>query len=109
MDNNVVVYDNYYSQLIINSYYNSLSVYLFRLQRETVATSGGSVLLPVWRETSNQGCTHGNSTHTDRSYIRTQHSTLDEIKENVIKMSPKAAIKAVYDKAGGIVNSKTLK
>lgn len=50
---------------------------------------------------------HGNS-HTSRPYIRTQHSTLAEIKENVIRMTPKAAVKAVYDKAGGIVNSTSL-
>ena len=41
-------------------------------------------------------------------YIRTQHSTLDEIKENIGVMAPKAAIKDVYDKAGGIFNCESL-
>ena len=45
---------------------------------------------------------HGNTKRNDRLYIRTQHSTLDEIKENIGVMAPKAAIKDVYDKAGGI-------
>lgn len=30
---------------------------LFRLQGETIATSCSSVFLPIWKETSNQGCT----------------------------------------------------
>ena len=51
---------------------------------------------------------HGNAKKSKRPYIRTQHSTLAEIKETVSKLSPKAAIKHVYDEAGGIINTKSL-
>ena len=51
---------------------------------------------------------HGNARHDDRPYIRTQHSTLDDIKENVSSMAPKAAVKRVYDNAGGVMNISTL-
>ena len=39
---------------------------------------------------------HGNAKDKDRVYIRTQHST------------PKAAVKDVYGKAGGVMNAKSL-
>ena len=47
---------------------------------------------------------HGNAKSNKRSYIRTQHSTLEDIKENLITSTPKAAVKKVYEKAGGITN-----
>ena len=51
---------------------------------------------------------HGNAKKSKRPYMRTQHSTLTEIKEAVSKWSPSAAIKHVYDEAGGIINAKSL-
>ena len=35
-------------------------------------------------------------------------STLDDIKENVNIMTPKVAVKQVYDKAGGVMNIQSL-
>ena len=37
-----------------------------------------------------------------------QHTTLEEIKCTVDTMTPKAAVKQVYDKAGGIMNTQSL-
>lgn len=51
---------------------------------------------------------HGNAKKSKRPHFRTQHSTLTEIKETVSKLSPTAAIKHVYDEAGGIINAKSL-
>lgn len=51
---------------------------------------------------------HGNAKHSVRSYIRTQHSTMEAVKENLKSMTPKAAIKSVYDGAGGIMDSNSL-
>lgn len=51
---------------------------------------------------------HGNARHSERPYIRTQHSTLNEIKENLSTLTPKAAIKVVYDNAGGVTNAQSL-
>ena len=51
---------------------------------------------------------HGNAKHNGRAYVRTQHSTLEEIKENVSSMAPKAAVKQVYDNAGGVTNLSSL-
>ena len=95
------------SNQVICSYYNSVfSIFLDhkgkQLSLVVVQYSLFGKKLPI------KAVPHRNFTHNDRPYIRTQHSTLDEIKENVITMSPKAAIKAVYDKAGGILNSKTM-
>ena len=47
---------------------------------------------------------HGNSKINCRPYIRTQHSTLEDIKNTVATVSPRSAIKTVYDDAGGIIN-----
>jgi len=46
---------------------------------------------------------HGNSTKNKRPFYRTQSSTYQSIKENVPVMSPKEALKATYDSAGGIL------
>ena len=51
---------------------------------------------------------HGNAKHGGRVYVRTQHSTLEEIKENVSSMSHKAAVKWVYENAGGVTNISSL-
>ncbi len=51
---------------------------------------------------------HGNTNHSGRPYIRTQHSTLEELKENVNAMAPKVAVKQVYDRAGGVTKISTL-
>ena len=51
---------------------------------------------------------HGNAKHGGCVYVRTQHSTLEEIKENVSSMPPKAAVKWVYDNAGGVTNISSL-
>lgn len=51
---------------------------------------------------------HGNAKRTGRPYIHTQHSTLEDIKENVQTMALKAAVKQVYDKAGGVTNTQSL-
>lgn len=49
---------------------------------------------------------HANAKH-DRPYMRTQQSTLEDIKENVCTMPPKSAIKEVYDRAGGVLNAQS--
>ena len=51
---------------------------------------------------------HRNAKHGGRVYVCTQHSTLEEIKENVSSMPPKAAVKRVYDNAGGVTNTSSL-
>lgn len=51
---------------------------------------------------------HRNSKHDGRVYVRTHHSTLGETKENVSSMVPKAAVKQVYDNAGGVTNLSSL-
>lgn len=52
---------------------------------------------------------HGNCKGKGRaSYIRTQHSTLNDIKNAAAIMSPKIAIKTVYDNAGGVINAQSL-
>lgn len=52
---------------------------------------------------------HGNAKHFDgRPYVRTQHSTLEEVKENLSTLPPKTAIKKVYDRVGGVTNVQSL-
>ena len=48
---------------------------------------------------------HGNSKRSTQEYIRTAQSTLQEIKSNMKKMTPKEAVKTVYEKAGGAVSA----
>ena len=42
------------------------------------------------------------------AHIRTAHSTLVDIKENIEKMEPKEAVRVVYEKAAGVVNASSL-
>ena len=51
---------------------------------------------------------HGNAKSCSHLYIRTQRSTLSELKDNVDKMTPKAAVHVLYDKAGGVTNTNSL-
>ena len=51
---------------------------------------------------------HDNAKSSSHLYVRTQHSTLSELKDNVDKMTPKAAVHMVYDKAGGVTNTHSL-
>lgn len=51
---------------------------------------------------------HGNAKGSARPYIRTAHSTLTEIKDNVKKMTPKEAVRVVYEKAGGVMSASSL-
>ena len=51
---------------------------------------------------------HGNAKSGRRLYIHTQHSTLSDLKDSVGKMAPKAAVKMLYDKAGGVTNTHSL-
>ena len=72
------------SNQVICSYYNSvLSIFLDHKGKQLpLVVVQYSFLfgkkLPI------KAVPHGNSTHNDRPCIRTQHSMLDEIKENVI-------------------------
>jgi len=45
---------------------------------------------------------------SNRTYIRTAQSTLEEIKQKLKKMVPKEAVKMVYEKAGGVVGASSL-
>ena len=51
---------------------------------------------------------HGNAKCSVCPYIRTAHSTLVDIKENIEKIAPKEAVRVVYEKAGGVVNASSL-
>ena len=51
---------------------------------------------------------HGNAKGSTRPYLRTAHSTLTDIKENVEKIAPKEAVRVVYEKAGGVVSASSL-
>ncbi len=51
---------------------------------------------------------HGNAKCKDRLYIRTQHSTLEDVKNSVDVMTPKIAVKNIYNAAGGVINAQSL-
>ena len=51
---------------------------------------------------------NGDAKSSSHLFVCTQHSTLSELKDNVDKMTPKAAVHMVYDKAGGVTNTHSL-
>lgn len=50
---------------------------------------------------------HGNSIKNQRSFFRTQASTMDSIKKNMSSMSPKEILSKSYKDAGGLLNVKS--
>ena len=46
---------------------------------------------------------HGNCTKSKQPFFRTQHSTLESMKENIPVMSPKKVLNETYSEAGGLL------
>lgn len=49
--------------------------------------------------------THGNSTKTKRTYLRTQKSTLIDLRDEVKMNEPRIAVDSIAEKQGGIFGS----